>query len=1131
MQEGLGLANDRIDDLWISPEGYVVCKMIDGYCSFDPCREVFRRDESVSALFSSTLRDSTCIVLEKDGIQWWVEGMSGSIQYYDPARQKLLPPDNPYHCEAAIRGYFIDTQDGIWMITDRWLDHIVLNNASLESWTNPRESEIRVFCSSSDGGFWAGTRDGRIMHFDSTLVRTGNLSSTGKLLAGDYVKFSDTAIYGLLEDSRGQLWVGDRHNGLFRLTPKGPEHYAVYHYPVGGTDGISNNSLFSLAEDRLGRIWVATFGGGVNILDGERILHCLDNAHVREIVPLSDGTMLIASREGLYVAKSDFAPGMEPAFKHNHSLSRPDHHLPGDDVMEALQTRDGAVWVATGSGGICKILSSDLYSDTLSFQTLSTRNGLASDLTLSLVEDQEGYLWISSERDLSRVDPVQGTVMILNESDFPVPLSFSQARPLLFGGKILWGTLNGMGILDLSKIKRDGYAPPVVITERRFGGQVLTGTMHGNEIALEQDQRDLTLRFIALDFRDRSRIRYAYKLKGTDKDWVYTDENTITYMNLPPGKSELLIRSTNASGVWADNETHFTIHVEPYFRETATGKILFGLLALAAFGLLLFIILRSFRLNEWLKMEEELTETKLKYFTDISHELRTPLTLVDGPISEVLEDDTLTERSRSYLQTAQSNTRRLLDLVSQILDFRKMQSGKTKLMLEQTDVLAELQSVARNFREMAAKHDMSLTIGSQGDIPLLWVDRDKFDKIFFNLISNAFKYSPDGREIRVSVAPEGQLVRIRVQDQGIGIRKDEIPSLFERFETASSADATRLPSSGLGLSLVKQFTELHGGQVAVESEPGRGSTFSVSFPVGREAFGGRKDVEFIVSDGVMTGVQEVNSPVNEPADNAPGLPKVLVAEDNQELRNFIREILSGEYNVLEAGDGDEALALGRANWPDLLITDIMMPGMDGLELIRRFKGDADLYQVPVIALTAKSSIDDRVEGIRSGADDYISKPFSVSYLRAKVNALIEQRRELRRRLLESMTGGVDLNSIEPALPSIPPADERFIQDLLAFVEKNIDNAEFTIDDFASAMAMSRTVFYHKVRSIVGCSPVEFVTQIRLKRAAQLLDASQMNVSEIAYASGFNDPRYFARCFKKKFGMSASEFRNRERPDK
>ena len=1131
MQEGLGQANDRIDELKISPEGLVLCKMMDSYCSFDPVREIFRRDESLAAYFPESVQDSSRRVLEKYGVRWLVDPSSGEVLYHDPIRERYLPPDNPYHNDETIRGCFIDAQDGIWFTGDRWIDHIVLGDAALEPRHDLCDNEVRVFCPSSDGGFWTGSRDGRIMHFDSSLVRTGNLSAAGTLSEDERVRFSVTAIYALLEDSRGRLWIGDRHDGLFRLSPREPGRYSVYHYPAGGKDGISNESIFSLAEDCQGRIWAATFGGGVNILDGNRVLHCLGDAHVREIQPLPDGTLLVSAREGLYVSKSDFAPETGPSFKHNHSLSRPDHHLPGDDVMGTLQTRDGTVWVATGSGGVCRVLSSDLYSDTLSFQAISSRNGLASDLTLSLTEDDAGYLWVSGERGLSRIDPTRGTVMVLNESDFPMQITFSQARPLRYGGNILWGTLEGMGILDVSKIQQDEYSPSVIVTERRFGGQVLTGVLPGNEISLARDERDLTLRFAAIDYRDRSRIRYACQLIGVDKDRVQASDNTVTYLNLPPGKSELLVRATNASGVWADKDTRFIIDVEPYFRETLGGRLLFYGLVLAVLCLIFLVVFRAVRLNTRLKMEEELTETKLKYFTDISHELRTPLTLVDGPISEVLEDETLSDRSRSYLQTAQSNTRLLLDLVSQILDFRKMQSGKTKLMLERTDVLAELQTVAGNFREMAMKHDMSLTVGAQEDIPLLWVDRDKFDKIFFNLISNAFKYSPDGREIRVSAAREGQLVRIRVQDQGVGIRKDEIPTLFERFETASSADGTRLPSSGLGLSLVKQFTELHGGQVIVESEPGLGSTFTVTFPMGREAFAGRKDVEFIASDGVSAGTQEAVPPVDEPAGGAPGLPKVLVAEDNQELRSFIREILSGEYKVLEAGDGDEALALGRAKWPDLLITDIMMPGMDGLELIRRFKGDSDLYQVPVIALTAKSSIDDRVEGIRSGADDYISKPFSVSYLRAKADALIEQRRELRRRLLESMTGGVDLESIEPVRPSIPPADERFIQDLLAFVEQNIDNAEFTIDDFASALNMSRTVFYNKVRSIVGCSPVEFVTQIRLKRAAQLLDASQMNVSEIAYASGFNDPRYFARCFKKKFGMSASVYRSRAHPDK
>jgi DNA-binding response OmpR family regulator len=535
-------------------------------------------------------------------------------------------------------------------------------------------------------------------------------------------------------------------------------------------------------------------------------------------------------------------------------------------------------------------------------------------------------------------------------------------------------------------------------------------------------------------------------------------------------------------------------------------------------------------------MEQQLSNIKLRFFTDISHELRTPLTLISTPVTEVLEHEPLTPTAKEHLILVQKNTNRMLELINQILDFRKIQNKKMKVLVQETEITGLLAKIADCFQLIAEEKQINFKINNKTGNISLWIDKDKFEKIFNNLISNAFKYTPAGRNITIETVAGTNHVTISIIDEGIGIHPQKLHTLFQRFETLTNQNMLQA-SSGIGLSLVRELVELHHGHIEVISEPGKGSEFKVKFPAGNEHFKTDKQAEFIFSDFVPPSNRELN------ANNPPGyansghagsiesheLPEeklsILIVEDNDELRKLLNNILSHQYSISEAANGQEGLNNVMQDVPDLIISDVMMPVMDGLNMVERIKENRDICHIPIILLSAKSALDDRIKALEYGIDDYVTKPFSATYLKTRISSLLRQRKLLQERYMAALTDkkapGLNISLSEPQITSF---DEAFLKQAVRFVEDNIDKTEMTIDDFANALMVSRTVFYRKLKTIVGLSPVDFVCEIRVKRAAQLIDSGEFTFSQVAYMCGFNDPKYFTKCFKKKMGLTPSEYR-------
>ena len=487
------------------------------------------------------------------------------------------------------------------------------------------------------------------------------------------------------------------------------------------------------------------------------------------------------------------------------------------------------------------------------------------------------------------------------------------------------------------------------------------------------------------------------------------------------------------------------------------------------------------------------------------------------------------------------NTERMLRLMNQILDFRKIQNQKMKLLIEETDLVPLLQKVMNSFRLIAEEKHINYRLHTKVESVYSWVDRDKFEKIFFNLLSNAFKYTPADKSITVSISTKEKAVKIEVADEGIGIAAEKQHSLFQRFESLVKQNILQ-PSSGIGLSLVKEMVEMHHGTIEVDSQPGTGSRFTVILPLQKEVFEEDGQVEFILNDSLdstphpadsMQAIEETEEK-EEQERNSDNF-SILVVEDNEELKAFLRNILSENYTVITASNGEEGLQRAADNLPDLIISDVMMPVMDGLEMVRLIKENNNICHIPIIVLSAKASLDDRIAGLEKGIDDYITKPFSATYLKTRIASLLRQRKALQEIYMNKLMEGKNSSSaapvagsLTPSQPQITPYDEQFMEKVMEFMEEQMDNAELTIDEFAEKLMLSRTIFYRKLKSIIGLTPVDFIREIRIKRAVQLIDSGEYNFSQVAYMTGFNDPKYFSKCFKKVIGITPSEYKEKKK---
>lgn len=1077
----------------------------------------------------------------------WFMTRSGSFYSYnsvtdglEPAYRYTTGQKEPYRTEG--RAFLRDSHKNLWVSRKYGFDKIYFTNRNYDYIHTSAEQEVRGVFIDSKKRLWVASKENRLEVYDKQGNYVGNMDSTGKLLQNRNISFGRN-VYTFFEDSEHRLWLGTRNHGIVVATEyDGKFTLHTFRHDKQDPYALSNDAIYSICRDTRNRIWIGTLGGGINLfsgtLDNPRFIHLEnlmkgypgDMCHkVRSLYCTRKGVVLAGTTEGLLSFSDDFQKPEDIEFFHNDC----EDGLSNNDVMDVLESRDGKIYIAAYSGGICMADVDSLLNTRIRFHYLNMKNGLPSDLPQSMLEDGEGNIWICFENYISKYKADRKGFDTYDSANLHTDLQITEAHPAIDQqGAMYIGTNQGVLRLRLYDLKKSSFVPRIVyagVDIQNSDGTVSNSVLAADSLVLGKKERNVTIAFSALDYTNSEALQYAYRLKGISDQWGYIGENhSIGFANLPSGDFVLEVKSTNGDGVWCDNITPLYIHIQPRFTETAWAWVLYVLIAIILILTVSGIIVYITNLKRKVTLEQQLTDLKLRFFTDISHELRTPLTLISGSIEEIVERGQLQKSGTENMQVARRNVNRMLRLVNQILDFRKIQGRKMKLSIEQGDVVALCRQVGENFTQLA--HERSIHFRLIPETPEIrcYTDMDKLEKILFNLLSNAFKYTADGKSITMAVRMEFGCLFVSVRDEGKGMDLRKIDNLFGRFETFGKTDPNR--STGIGLSLVKEFVDLLHGTIQPESIPGQGTVFTVTLPCTYEAYAADSMAEFVLNDEVKFEYPvEVQLSRQEEKERS-----ILIIEDNDELRRFLAMILRDCYHVLEAGDGRQGLEIIGRELPDLIVSDVMMPEMDGIELLAAVKVNRDTSHIPVILLSAKASVDDRVRGLEYGADDYIAKPFNSAYLKARIESLIRQRSSLAAYYLGSSLKDSDKTEkkqpdvkLEQVLESVPSFNNTFIQEVIRLVDENLQNPDFKIDDLAETMNMSRAVFYRKIKTFTGASPIDLVKEMRLKRALELLDADTYSLSEVAYQSGFSSPQYFSRVFKEQMQCTPNEYKRRK----
>jgi two-component system sensor histidine kinase/response regulator, hybrid (one-component system) len=1075
------------------------------------------------------------IVHDSRGIIW-ISTYGNGLFAYDTTEDKLehflANINDQSHISSDFLLYVMeDRAGGIWVSSEySGLSRIsVLNEGTSRIYPESRElfdrsNTIRMLTKMPDGDIWVGTRKGGLYTFDSNLH--SKMSN----------QYFHSNIYAIAEDNQGEMWVGTRGNGL-----KIGDSW--YRNEVSDPASLSENNVFSLFRDRKDRMWIGTFGGGLELAepttDGKyKFRHFLQQKFglrmVRVIEEDDNGMIWVGTSEGVCIFHPDSLIADSDDY---HLFNYTNGTFCSNEIRCIYRDTKGRMWVGTSGSGLNLCEPEDNYRS-LKYEHYGTSEGLVNDVIQSILGDNNGNLWVATEYGISKFNPTNHSFENYFFSSYTLGNVYSENSACVgVDGKLLFGTNYGLLVIDPDKIQDSETFSPVVFTDLHVNGTQINPTMgdsplkqslaYSDEITLKYFQNSFLIDFSTFDYSDSGRTKYMYWLENYDKGWSTPSPlNFASFKYLNPGTYVLHVKSCNGAGVWNESETTLKIVIVPPFWKTNWAMLGYVLLLIVTLYFT-FRIVRNFNsLRNRINVEKQLTEYKLVFFTNISHEFRTPLTLIQGALEKIQRVADIPRDLIHPLKTMDKSTQRMLRLINQLLEFRKMQNNKLALSLEETDVIAFLYEIFLSFGDVAEQKNMNFRFIPSIPSYKMFLDKGNLDKVTYNLLSNAFKYTPSNGTIILSVTVDEvkKTLQIQVADTGVGIPKEKQNELFKRFMQSSfSGD-----SIGVGLHLSYELVQVHKGTIEYKDNDGGGSVFTVCIPTDKSVY---SEKDFLIPGNVLlkeAGGQahhllELSEELPEPEKIAEPLNKrkVLIIEDDNDIREFLKEEVGVYFEVEVAADGTSGFEKARTYDADLIICDVLMPGMTGFEVTKKLKSDFATSHIPIILLTALNSPEKHLEGIEAGADAYIAKPFSIKLLLARVFRLIEQRDKLREKF--SSEPGI----VRAAVCSTD-RDKEFADRLAVVLEQNLSRPEFSIDEFAQLMKLGRTVFYRKLRGVTGYSPNEYLRVVRMKKAAELLlSGENLTVAEVAYKVGISDPFYFSKCFKTQFGVAPSVYQRGE----
>lgn len=1091
----------------------------EGVKEYQPQQDIIVDSEINAGPFDFSKSKVHSLIEDKDHNLWLgifqkglilVPGISNKFDYY--GYKSIHNNTIGSSCVMAIH---TDEQATIWIGTDNdGLYAINDQGKQLRHYThqagNPQSVPGTILCLYEDSNqeLWLGS------YFDGLArmnKQTGTCQDATSLLQGN-LNAGKPKVSCIIEDKNKNLWVGTYGSGLYKINLP-TQHVTYYESTRNENDDWSINRLPNdwisyLLEDREGMIWIGTYKG------------------LAVLNPQTDNFI---------------------NYKKQNNL------LPGYVVYSLLESSNGEIWAGTSEGLVC------LNKDRLTPVLFTTADGLPSDIICGLAEDEKKNIWISTHQGISKLNPPEKKFINyyagdgLQGNEFTRTAVFKDKR-----GKIFFGGTNGVTAFypqDITEIKKEmnvlitGFhvANRPVKKGDKSGNNVITDTavMDTEQFTLAYNENTFSIDFSVLEFSNPDRISYQYKIKELGDEWISTQPGTnrVTYSSLKPGKYTFSVQARDHNNF--SNIRTVTIAITPPWYQTWWAKVIWGCLgALLIYALTMYILSRIRHRQEVMRQKhmEQINEAKLQFFINISHEIRTPMTLIISPLEKLLAEHS--EKQPVYLMIYR-NAQRILRLINQLMDIRKLDKGQMHLKFRETDIVGFINDLMQTFNYQAQKKNITFTFEKElegADSLKVWIDLNNFDKVLMNVLSNAFKYTHEGGNIEVSLktghndAYRGALkdyFEIDITDNGIGIDKNKIEQIFERFYQIDNDMTQSNFGTGIGLHLSRSLVELHHGIIKAENrEDGQGTRFVIRLPLGSnhlkaeelenpEETGSEPTISQLPKDSIYE-TEEENKTNEYRKPKAKTRYRVLIVEDDEEIRRYIRSELDSDFRIYECTNGREGLETILKEKPDLVISDVMMPEMDGITLCRKIKQNININHIPIILLTAKSKAEDQIEGLEIGADAYIVKPFNTELLRTTISNLIANRERLRGKLVGEQQVEEKITKIE-----MKSNDEILMSKVMKTINDHLADPTLNVEMLAANVGMSRVHMHRKLKELTNQSARDFIRSIRLKQAANLLREKNLSVSEVAYATGFSNLSHFSNTFRDFYGISPSEYKEQQ----
>ena len=1094
-------------------------------------------------------KDIRALSLDKKGNLWvgTYQGVNVITKELETIELKSDPHYEGSLSKNTIKSIFTDRKGSVWIGAyyggvNIW-DESNSNFQSYNQNSGNMALSYDVVSSIAHGGndLYFGTEGGGVTILnerdkDIRYVTT----ATEALLPSNNIK-------SLLHTGNSLLWIGTFNAGLVvydlknRTIAKDLIDPELQHY-------LKNSGVYALKKEEDDIYWIGSFGKGLIRYDRKKKEFIPYKANIRdENFIISDNIRSILVEE-----ENSIWAGTDKGL--NHIILNEDdsniykierflfdkQRLNGEDILTLFKDTSNRIWIGTKYNGL-------FYYTNNKLKKVDLRSGKKKITAIhAIIEDSQENLWLSSNQGIIQYNIKQDTSNLYSQKDGLISNEFNDNAALVMDSKgIYFGGPSGVSFFRPAEITKNQYAPKVILTDFKIQNESVDFRQEPNvlkksitytdKVTLDYNNSSFSIDFAIPNFISSGNNRYAYRLKGLEEEWNITSVPQATYVIQNPGSYTFEVKGANNDGVWNEDPRRLAVSVKPAPWRSIWAFLLYGVLIGAALYGLIKIKKSKAQLKHKLELEkiereknQEVNRTKLEFFTNISHEFRTPLTLILGPLQQLLEDYKGSNLMYKKLLVIESSANHLLELINRLMDFRKLENNQFQLQAAEGNIVKFLKEIYLSFSEYAETGGYDYSFISSDEEIKLYYDRPKLERVFYNLISNAFRYTPKGGNILIEIEKKKDVVAVKVRDSGIGIPKESLEKIFNRFYEVGASPKTENynKGTGIGLSIAKNIVKLHKGKITARNQNDGGAVFSVELQLDKNHLV-QEDIlkDFKFSDDISQYVSQLEKPdqiLNEDLDHfvlEEDKSTVLIVEDSQPLRSFMRNLLKAEYNIIEAENGKIAIKKVLQYMPDLIISDVIMPEMVGTELCSQIKKNIKTSHIPVILLTSRSALVYKFEGLESGADDYISKPFNVKEFMLRIQNLIGSTQRLKEKFSND-------NNLAPGDLTVSSLDERLLKKALSIVEENISNEQFNIPMFSSELGVSRTMLFTKIKAWTNFTPNEFIQEIRMKRAAQLLEQGKINVSQISYKVGFKNPKYFAKCFQKKFGLSPTQYSNK-----